>query len=258
MRLHEADGQAVHRSRSETCAITVQAQLLARSAGISSHVRPSSFPAAALQSPPALLLEEERDVRCAAAIAKLTYPLAVDATVTRSGLTAGDQPVDAVEIEPVQRPDAADLDAQLNRPAPAQLPSSSSSGRSERRDRHGSAPGQRDRVRFTAVASHFANLTGSRSDPTRLAEWRFALVCPHAPPADHPHAPAARARGGGRRHGLPLERVLLRRRAGVRRRRATAVLPLTAARRATLDEPTVVRITFWARGVRMQFTARLP
>ena len=54
-------------------------------------------------------------------------------------------------------------------------------------------------------------------------------------------------------------KVLARGRASVPRRgRATAVLPLTAAGRAALDEPTVVRITFRARDIRMQFTARLP
>jgi hypothetical protein len=50
------------------------------------------------------LLEEERDVLLCAAIAQAMDPCWVATAMVLAGLTTCDQPVDAIQVEPFERP----------------------------------------------------------------------------------------------------------------------------------------------------------
>ena len=50
------------------------------------------------------LFEEEGDVMLNAEVSQLAYPVGVDATMTRAGFAASDEPVDPVEVEPFNGP----------------------------------------------------------------------------------------------------------------------------------------------------------
>ena len=76
---------------------------------------PVEVAAPGLRTDTAPLLEEERDAAGVAAIAKVPEPLRADGTVPRTGLAAGDQPVDAVESRPSSGPSSGS--AEMNRTA---------------------------------------------------------------------------------------------------------------------------------------------